>query len=59
MNGHNLGRHWSVGPQRSLFVPATWLKEGANEVVVLDLFQDGTRSIEGRKDPIYDMQSMA
>jgi beta-galactosidase len=59
MNGHNLGRHWSAGPQRSLFVPATWLKQGANEVIVLDLFQDGIRSIEGRKDPIYDMQSTA
>lgn len=56
MNGHNLGRHWSVGPQRSLFVPATWLKQGANEIIVLDLFQDGIRSVEGRKDPIYDVQ---
>jgi beta-galactosidase len=56
INGHNLGRHWSVGPQRSLFAPATWLKQGANEVIVFDLFQDGMRSIEGRKDPIYDMQ---
>jgi len=53
VNGHNLGRYWSVGPQQSLFVPAPWLKEGANEVIVLDLLEGKTRTLESGTDPIY------
>ncbi|MEU3955135.1 beta-galactosidase family protein [Streptomyces achromogenes] len=37
INGFNLGRFWSVGPQRSLYVPGPVLREGENEVWVLDL----------------------
>jgi beta-galactosidase len=37
VNGHNLGRYWDRGALRSLFVPAQWLKAGANEIVVLEL----------------------
>ena len=37
VNGHHLGRHWSIGPQQSLFCPAPWLKTGDNEVVVLEV----------------------
>ncbi len=55
INGHNLGRYWSVGPQRTLYVPAEWLHSGRNEIVVLDLHQGGERSIEARENPIYDM----
>lgn len=47
INGHNLGRYWSVGPQVHLYCPASWLKKGANEVVVLDLLQDSPASIKG------------
>jgi beta-galactosidase len=36
VNGHNLGRTWDIGPQRSLFLPAPWLHAGRNEVVVFD-----------------------
>jgi beta-galactosidase len=36
VNGHNLGRTWDIGPQKSLFVPAPWLRAGKNEVVVFD-----------------------
>ncbi|UUN31071.1 beta-galactosidase family protein [Streptomyces sp. FIT100] len=41
VNGFNLGRYWSVGPQDSLFVPGPVLREGANEVWVLELEQGG------------------
>jgi beta-galactosidase len=51
INGHNLGRYWQVGPQQSLFVPAPWLKTGANEVIVLDLLEGKTRTLESRTDP--------
>lgn len=37
VNGHALGRFWSIGPQQTLYVPGCWLKKGSNEVVVLDV----------------------
>ncbi|MEU3524483.1 beta-galactosidase family protein [Streptomyces sp. NPDC038707] len=37
INGFDLGRYWSTGPQRSLYVPGPVLREGENEVWVLDL----------------------
>ena len=37
VNGFNLGRYWSVGPQRSLYVPGPVLREGGNDVWVLEL----------------------
>ncbi len=36
LNGFNLGRHWCVGPQRTLFVPASVLKKGENGLIVFD-----------------------
>lgn len=38
LNGHPLGRYWNIGPQATLYVPGPWLRPGANEVVVLDVF---------------------
>jgi beta-galactosidase len=55
INGHNLGRYWSVGPQQALFVPAPWLKAGENEVIVLDLHSDGERTLAGGKRQIWDL----
>ncbi|MEU6846275.1 beta-galactosidase family protein [Streptomyces sp. NPDC046716] len=37
VNGFCLGRYWSAGPQESLFVPGPVLREGANDVWVLEL----------------------
>ncbi|MEU9474963.1 beta-galactosidase family protein [Streptomyces sp. NPDC048191] len=37
INGFNLGRYWSVGPQRTLYVPGPVLREGGNEVWILEL----------------------
>lgn len=36
VNGFNLGRYWEIGPQRSLYVPASILKEGENEMIVFE-----------------------
>jgi beta-galactosidase len=47
VNGHNLGRYWYVGPQQHLYCPASWLKKGTNEIVLLDLLQDNPAPIEG------------
>ncbi|MER5359136.1 beta-galactosidase family protein [Streptomyces sp. NPDC002785] len=37
VNGFCLGRYWSAGPQRTLYVPGPVLREGVNEVWVLEL----------------------
>ena len=47
VNGHNLGRFWRVGPQFRLFCPGVWLKEGINEIYVLDMLYDEPHSITG------------
>lgn len=36
INGFNIGRYWEKGPQKSLYVPASLLKEGKNEIVVFE-----------------------
>ena len=41
VNGFNLGRFWNVGPFYDLYVPAGVLKQGENEVVVLELQPTG------------------
>ena len=37
VNGHPMGRIWSIGPQQTLYVPGCWLKKGRNEIIVLDV----------------------
>jgi beta-galactosidase len=37
VNGFGLGRYWSAGPQRELYVPGAVLREGVNDVWVLEL----------------------
>jgi len=49
INGHNLGRYWSIGPQKQLYCPAPWLKKGKNEIVIFDLLQLNSKPIKGVK----------
>jgi beta-galactosidase len=58
VNGHNLGKYWSVGPQQSLYVPVEWLKKGKNEMVVLELFKPGD-AIEALEKPILNQLQKA
>jgi len=58
VNGHNLGRYWSVGPQRAMFVPGPWLNSGENEVVILDLHEAGERTIAGGANEIWDLPGL-
>ncbi len=53
VNGHNLGRTWNIGPQKSLFVPAPWLREGTNEVVVFDYADLPATSLRGADEPLW------
>ncbi len=52
LNGHALGRFWNIGPQKTLYIPAPWLKPGRNEVVVFDLEGKSGQKIEGLDHPI-------
>ena len=47
VNGHNLGRFWKIGPQRTLYVPGPWLKQGMNEVIVFDVEGKPGAVVEG------------
>ncbi len=49
VNGHNLGRFWNIGPQKRLFCPSPWLKEGINEIIVFDLHQTEAKPVFGFK----------
>jgi len=55
VNGHNLGRYWSIGPQQTIYLPAEWLKKGDNEVVVLELIKPGQEELGGLEKPILDV----
>jgi beta-galactosidase len=37
VNGFNLGRYWSVGPQMTNYIPKEHLRVGSNSIVVLEL----------------------
>jgi beta-galactosidase len=55
VNGHNLGRYWSVGPQQTLYLPGVWLKKGLNEIIVFEQLNDqATHTIEGLVKPILE-----
>jgi beta-galactosidase len=49
VNGHNLGRYWEIGPQKRLYCPATWLREGKNELMILDLLQTEPKIVVGMR----------
>jgi beta-galactosidase len=45
VNGHNLGRYWTIGPQHRLYCPASWLRRGTNHIVIFDLHQTTAKPI--------------
>lgn len=56
VNGHALGRYWEIGPQQTLYLPGCWLKEGENEIIILDMAGPVKPETEGLRQPILDMQ---
>ena len=59
VNGYDLGRHWSqAGPQKRLYCPAPFLKQGKNTIVILDheltepVPVEGCTSVDGNAAPI-------
>lgn len=49
VNGRNLGRYWNVGPSFKLFCPGVWLKQGQNDLYILELLTDEFGEIKGEK----------
>jgi beta-galactosidase len=49
VNGHNLGRYWNIGPQQRLYCPASWLRQGINEIIIFDLHQTEPKPVTGWK----------
>ena len=53
VNGINIGRYWSVGPQQTLYLPGCWLKKGKNTITIFEqknsVLQKSVKSIT---DPI-------
>ena len=43
INGFNVGRYDSAGPQMTLYLPGHFLKDHDNEIIVLDLDPTGIR----------------
>ncbi|KAF2336667.1 glycoside hydrolase family 35 protein [Flavobacterium nitrogenifigens] len=55
INGINIGRYWSVGPQQTLYVPGCWLKEGSNEIVIFEQKNDKIQtSVKSTETPILE-----
>ena len=51
VNGHALGRFWSIGPQQTLYLPGCWLKKGRNELIVLDITNPKETTCHGQTTP--------
>nr|XP_046246296.1 beta-galactosidase-1-like protein 2 isoform X2 [Scatophagus argus] len=54
INGKNLGRYWSIGPQQTLYVPGPWLHRGDNQVIVFEE-QETDGKIQFSSSPDYGM----
>ena len=51
VNGHAMGRIWSIGPQQTLYIPGCWLKKGRNEIIVLDVVGPKQTVVWGQDKP--------
>lgn len=54
VNGHNLGKYWSIGPQQTLYLPAEWLKKGINTIEVLELLKPQQSQLSSLDKPILN-----
>ncbi|KAJ8280375.1 hypothetical protein GJAV_G00053780 [Gymnothorax javanicus] len=54
VNGQNLGRHWSIGPQQALYLPGPWLQSGMNQVIVFEE-QEAAATLQFTQSPDLGM----
>ncbi|MBQ3137175.1 MAG: beta-galactosidase [Clostridia bacterium] len=51
VNGFNLGRYWSIGPQKALYIPGSLLKE-ENEIIIFETESCKTDSVSIQAEPM-------
>ncbi|XP_038162598.1 beta-galactosidase-1-like protein 2 isoform X1 [Cyprinodon tularosa] len=54
INGLNLGRYWSIGPQQALYLPGPFLNSGINQVIVFEE-QEGDYKVHFEDSPDLGM----
>uniref|UniRef100_A0A3B4V7V4 Beta-galactosidase-1-like protein 2 n=1 Tax=Seriola dumerili TaxID=41447 RepID=A0A3B4V7V4_SERDU len=54
INGLNLGRYWSIGPQQTLYLPSPFLNSGINQVIVFEE-QEGDYKVHFEDTPDLGM----
>lgn len=54
VNGRNLGRYVSVGPQQTLYLPAPWLNRGDNQLMLFEE-QEADGKVHFTTSPDYGM----
>jgi beta-galactosidase len=58
LNDRWLGRYWAIGPTQTMFVPGCWIKDGKNELTIIDTvgsFMKGSSKLVWRSEPILDV----
>ncbi|XP_053297388.1 beta-galactosidase-1-like protein 2 [Pleuronectes platessa] len=56
INGLNLGRYWSIGPQQALYLPSPFLNGGINQVIVFEE-QEGDFKVQFEDTPDLGMEA--
>jgi beta-galactosidase len=54
INGRSIGKYWHIGPQQTLYVPSQWLKQGENEIVILEEIKPEQETIQFLDHPVLD-----
>lgn len=54
INGHALGRFWNLGPQQTLYIPAPWLNNSTNEIIVFTQSPPKDPRLRGLRAPVLD-----
>ena len=59
LNGHALGRYWSIGPTQTCYAPGCWIQDGDNEIVIWDAVgaQPKDSTLRWYAKPILDVNS--
>ena len=53
LNGRLLGRFWEIGPQKRLYIPAPWLNQGENTLVIFESEGKASGAVEFFEDPAW------
>ncbi len=54
VNRRCLGRFWNIGPSQTAYAPGCWLRQGKNEIVILDYGGPQNAEIAGLEKPILN-----